>query len=229
MTTRAGTAASTPGIDLASAAALPPAEVLKRLGSSESGLSGTEAAGRLERYGPNVVGLHRVRALAVLWAQLRNPLLLLLLVAAGVSGLTGDPTDAIIIAVIVALSVGLGFVNEYRAAMAVEQLHERIRRQAVVWRDGRQRNADVTQLVPGDVVALRIGDIVPADIRLLEADQLECDESVLTGESLPVSKDVAPVAGRADADLSSGVFMGTRAATVNLSPYGRKSSEANSL
>jgi len=111
-----------------------------------------------------------VRALAVLWGQLRNPLLLLLLVAAGVSGLTGDPTDAIIIAVIVALSVGLGFVNEYRAAMAVQQLHESIRRQAVVWRDGHQRNLDVTQLVPGDVVALRIGDIVPADIRLLEAD-----------------------------------------------------------
>jgi Mg2+-importing ATPase len=120
-----------------------------------------------------------------------------------------DPTDAIIIAVIVALSVGLGFVNEYRAAMAVQQLHERVRRQAVVWRDGRQRNVDVTELVPGDVVALRIGDIVPADIRLLEADQLECDESVLTGESLPVSKDVAPVAGGAEPDLSSCVFMGT--------------------
>jgi len=83
----------------------------------------------------------------------------LLLVAAAVSGLTGDSTDAIIIAVIVALSVGLGFVNEYRAALAVQQLHERIRRQAVVWRDGHQQNVDVTQLVPGDVVALRIGDI----------------------------------------------------------------------
>ena len=170
MTSRADAVAPSTGIDLATAAAAAPQEVLKRLGSSDSGLSATEAAGRLERYGPNVVGLHRVRALAVLWGQLRNPLLLLLLVAAGVSGLTGDPTDAIIIAVIVALSVGLGFVNEYRAAMAVQQLHESIRRQAVVWRDGHQRNLDVTQLVPGDVVALRIGDIVPADIRLLEAD-----------------------------------------------------------
>ena len=208
MTSRADAVAPSTGIDLAAAAAAAPQEVLKRLGSSGSGLSATEAAW-LERYGPNVVGLHRVRALAVLWGQLRNPLLLLLLVAAGVSGLTGDPTDAIIIAVIVALSVGLGFVNEYRAAMAVEQLHERTRREAVVWRDGHQRNVDVTQLVPGDVVALRIGDIVPADIRLLQADQLEGDESVLTGESLPVSKDVAPVVGRADADLSSCVFMGT--------------------
>src|SRR5215472_919465 len=209
MTSGARTVAPGAGIDLATAAAAQPEEALQRLGSSDSGLSSQEAAARLKRYGPNVVSEHRVRALAVLWSQLRNPLLLLLLVAAAVSGLTGDPTDAIIIAVIVALSVGLGFVNEYRAAMAVQQLHERIRRQAVVWRDGHQRNVDVTQLVPGDVVALRIGDIVPADIRLLEADQLECDESVLTGESLPVSKDVAPVAGRADADLSSCVFMGT--------------------
>ena len=209
MTSRADAVAPSTGLDLATAAAAAPQEVLKRLGSSDSGLSATEAANRLGRYGPNVVGVHRVRALAVLWSQLRNPLLLLLLAAAGVSGLTGDPTDAIIIAVIVALSVGLGFVNEYRAAMAVEQLHERIRREAVVWRDGRQRSVDVTRLVPGDVVALRIGDIVPADIRLLQADQLECDESVLTGESLPVSKDVAPVVGRADADLSSCVFMGT--------------------
>jgi Cation transporter/ATPase, N-terminus len=117
VTSRAEAVAPSSGIDLATAATAMPQEVLKRLGSSDSGLSATEAAGRLGRYGPNIVGLHRVRALAVLWGQLRNPLLLLLLVAAGVSGLTGDPTDAIIIAVIVALSVGLGFVNEYRAAV----------------------------------------------------------------------------------------------------------------
>ena len=136
-------------------------------------------------------------------------MLLLLLVAALVSGLTGDATDAIIIAVIVALSVGLGFVNEYRAAVTADQLHDRIRRQAVVWRDGRQQNVDVTQLVPGDVVALEIGQIVPADMRLLAADQLECDESVLTGESLPADKAVAPIKGGAGADLSPCAFMGT--------------------
>ena len=90
VTSRADAVAPGTGIDLATAAALPPDEVLKRLGSSGSGLSGAEAAGRLDRYGPNVVGLHRVRALAVLWGQLRNPLLLLLLAAAGVSGLTGE-------------------------------------------------------------------------------------------------------------------------------------------
>ena len=154
MISTADTVAPATGLDLATAAALAPDEVLKRLGSSDSGLSSQEAADRLSRDGPNVVSSHRVSALAILWGQLRNPLLLLLLVAALVSGLTGDATDAIIIAVIVALSVGLGFVNEYRAALAVQQLHAKIRHEAVVWRDGHQPNVDVTQLVPGDVVAL---------------------------------------------------------------------------
>jgi hypothetical protein len=85
LTSRADAVAPSTGIDLATAAAAAPQEVLKRLGSSDSGLSGTEAGDRLKPYGPNVVGLHRVRALAVLWSQLRNPLLLLLLVAAGVA------------------------------------------------------------------------------------------------------------------------------------------------
>ena len=210
MTSRAEAVAPSSGIDLATAAAATPQEVLKRLGSGDSGLSATEAAGPLDRYGPNIVGLHRVRALAVLWGQLRNPLLLLLLVAAGVSGLTGDPTDAIIIAVIVALSVGLGFVNEYRAAMAVQQLHEKIR--ARPWSGGTGTSGTFRpsrSWCPATWWRSGFGDIVPTDIRLLEADQLESDESVLTGESLPVSKDVAPVAERADADLSSCVFMGT--------------------
>ena len=209
MTSTADIVAPAAGLDLATAATLPPDEVLKRLGSSDSGLTGQEAAGRLSRDGLNVVSSHRASALTILWGQLRNPLLLLLLVAALVSGLTGDATDAIIIAVIVALSVGLGFVNEYRAALAVQQLHSKIRHEAVTWRDGHQQNIDVTQLVPGDVVALGIGQIVPADMRLLEADHLECDESVLSGESLPAGKAVAPVTGRADADLSSCAFMGT--------------------
>ena len=150
-----------------------------------------------------------MRALAVLWGQLRNPLLLLLLVAAGVSGLTGDPTGAIIIAVIVALSVGSALSTSTAPRWRWSGCTKGSGVRPWSGGTGASGNIDVTQLVPGDVVALRIGDIVPADIRLLEADQLESDESVLTGESLPVSKDVAPVAGGAEADLSSCVFMGT--------------------
>ncbi len=142
--------------------------------------------------------------------QLRNPLLILLLAAAGVSALTGDPSGAGIIAAIVALSVGLGFVNEYRAATAVAALHAGIHHTALVWRDGAQVALPTAQLVPGDVVAIRVGDIVPADLRLLEATRLECDEAVLTGESLPVAKSVPAIAAATSAlDLPPCALMGT--------------------
>ena len=184
--------------------------VLTRLDTDDRGLGAPEAAARLRVYGPNALSIRRVSPVAILWRQLRNPLLLLLLAAAVVSGLTGDPTDAAIIAAIVMLSVGLGFVNEFRAANAVAALHRDLHHEALVWRDGRQVSVDVAALVPGDVVALRVGDIVPADLRLLSATQLECDEAVLTGESLPVAK--APgvaAAGDSPLDLPACAFMGT--------------------
>ena len=115
-------------------------EVLKGVGSSASGLTSDEARARLARQGLNLITQRRITALDVLAVQLRNPLLLLLLGAAAISGATGDPTDAVIIAAIVVLSVGLGFVNEYRAAQAVAALHGDIHHEAVVWRDG-ARNA----------------------------------------------------------------------------------------
>jgi Mg2+-importing ATPase len=183
---------------------------LARLQTTATGLTSEEASARLLRYGPNSLGVRAVSALQVLARQLRNPLLILLLAAAGVSGITGDPTDAAIIAAIVVLSVGLGFVNEYRAANAVAALHRDLHHEAVVWRDGRRVTLDVAALVPGDVVALRVGDVVPADLRLLETTRLECDEAVLTGESMPVSKaSEAPAATQSPVDLPSCAFMGT--------------------
>lgn len=206
------TLAATPeeGVDLAGAATLAPEVILARLGTGDDGLSAGEAAERLGRFGANALAVSRVTVAGVLVRQLRNPLLLLLLGAAGVSGLTGDPTDAAIIAAIVLLSVGLGFVNEYRAANAVAALHRDIHHEALVWRDGVQLAVNVTTLVPGDVVALRVGDVVPADLRILEATQLECDEAVLTGESLPVEKVADAVPPRdSPLDLPSCAFMGT--------------------
>ncbi len=147
-----------------------------------------EAERRLHVYGPNALRSHGARAGRVLARQLRNPLLLLLLAAAAVSGVTGDPSDAVIIGVIVGLSVGLGFVNEFRSEQAVEALHSQIRHTALVVRAGAPSLVDVTALVPGDVLELALGDIVPADIRLLDVTEFECDEGVLTGESLPVGK-----------------------------------------
>ena len=182
-------------LNLADAAALSPEEVLSRLGSGPNGLSSEDAAERLGQFGANALGTHRVRATVVLFRQLRNPILILLLIAALVSGLTGGGTNAVIIAVIVALSVGLGFFNEYRAEVAMAALRAKIRQEAEVRRDGRESRVPVTNLVPGDVVSLRIGVLVPADIRLLKVDELECDEGVLTGESLPVAKSVEPAHG----------------------------------
>ncbi len=207
-------AGAQPGqLDLAEAAGLPPGDVLARLGSGPAGLSSAEAAQRLRQYGPNALGTHRVRPAAVLFRQVRNPILILLLGAALVSGLTGGGTNALIIAVIVALSVGLGFFNEYRAETAMAALRAQIRHEAEVRRDGQASRVPVLDLVPGDVVSLRIGDIVPADLRLLTVDELECDEGVLTGESMPAVKTPKAVARRQnqgqDQDQPGCAFMGT--------------------
>ena len=196
-------------MDLADAAGLPPGEVLSGLGSGPGGLSSAVAAQRLGQLGPNVLGTHRVRAAAVLFRQIRNPILILLLGAALVSGLTGGGTNALIIAVIVALSVGLGFFNEYRAEIAMAALRAQIRQEAEVRRDGQAGRVPVADLVPGDVVSLRVGALVPADLRVLEVDELECDEGVLTGESMPVAKSAAPAAGRQPQDQPGCAFMGT--------------------
>ncbi len=204
------TAGASPDVlNLADAGALPPDDVLNRLRTSEAGLSSAEAAGRLRRFGANALATHRVRAAAVLFRQLRNPILVLLLGAALVSGLTGGATNAIIIAVIVALSVGLGFFNEYRAETAMAALRAQIRHEAEVRRDGQTQQVPVLDLVPGDVVSLRVGDIVPADLRLLTVSEFECDEAVLTGESLPAAKSPAPVLGRTGLDQPGCAFMGT--------------------
>ncbi len=179
------------------------------LGSGFAGLSSDDVVDRLGQFGPNALATHRVRASAVLFRQIRNPILVMLLAAALVSALTGGGTNAVIIVVIVALSVGLGFFNEYRAEMAMEALRGKIRHEAEVMRDGRSCRVPVTNLVPGDVVSLRIGDLVPADVRLLTVEELECDEAVLTGESMPVTKSAEAATGRPALDLPGCAFMGT--------------------
>ncbi|EWM12143.1 magnesium-translocating P-type ATPase [Kutzneria sp. 744] len=196
---------------LVSAASCSAADLLRAHGvTAESGLSETEVARRQARWGPNAVSSHRARLAPVLWHQLRSPLLGLLLAAAVASYLVGERSDAIIIGVIVTVSVGLGFVNEYRAEKAAEALHSQIRHQTQAIRDGRSATVDVTALVPGDVIGLRLGDVVPADLRLIAVTGLQCDESILTGESLPADKNTAAVPpGTPLAELSGCALMGT--------------------
>src|SRR5215472_8380013 len=160
---------------LADAAQRPITEVLAHLGTSPAGLTDAEAGQRLRTGGPNAVRGHGARPWRVLLRQVESPLLVLLVAAALTSLLVGERVDAVIILAIISLSVGLGFVNEYRAERAVERLHQRIRHRAVALRGGAMRQVDVTELVPGDVVLLDVGDIVPADLRLLEVHGLECD------------------------------------------------------
>ena len=197
-------------LELAAAAALPAADALSELGSSVLGLSSVEASRRLGVYGPNALLSHGVSAVSVLARQLRSYLLLLLLVAAVVSAAVGDGTEAAIIGGIMLMSVGLSFLNEFRSEKAVEALHSQIRHLAFVDRDGQPIEVNVSEIVPGDLVHLRVGDVVPADLRLIDVHELECDESVLTGESQAAAKtaDAQPV-GESPLDLPSCALMGT--------------------
>jgi P-type Mg2+ transporter len=197
-------------IELAQAACSDVATSLSTLGTSRSGLTSSEALDRLRSHGPNAVRSHGARAIEVLLRQLKSPLLVLLVAAALTSAVVGERTDAAIIIAIMALSIGLGFINEYRAERAVEALHARIRHTAVTLRDGRASDVDVVDLVPGDVVRLDVGDVVPADLRLLEVNALECDEAVLTGEAAPAEKKAAPTPpDPSPLVLPSCAFMGT--------------------
>jgi P-type Mg2+ transporter len=197
-------------LTLASAAMQPTEDVLAHLGCTAAGLSHDHAAVRLAEVGANALRSHGARPFAVLARQLRNPLLILLVAAALASFAVGEHASALIILLIICLSVGLGFFNEYRSELAVEALHSKLRHTALVMRDGEPVAVDVTELVPGDVVRLAVGDVVPADLRLLRADGLECDEALLTGESLPAEKRSDPVtAPDSSLDLASCAFMGT--------------------
>jgi P-type Mg2+ transporter len=165
LATTPATAAVTPHPGVTAAAVADIDDVFASVRSTPDGLSTEQATQRRRTVGPNTVETHRARLWPVLIAQVRSPLLLLLVIAAAVSYVVGEHTDAIIIGVIVTLSVGLGVINEYRAARAADLLHDEVRRQATAWRDGSPVRIDVAGLVPGDVVDLRLGDIVPADLR----------------------------------------------------------------
>jgi len=184
--------------------------VLAAVGSRREGLSSAEAAKRLALVGPNVLRAHRARPWRVLGRQLRSPILILLFVTAGVSVFLGESANAVIIGVILTASIGLGFANEFRAERAADALHDQLRHTVVVLRDGTPTEVDVTELVPGDVVDLTMGGVVPADMRLLSVHNVSCDEGIVTGESLPAAKSADPVDADAGiGDLTGCVLMGT--------------------
>jgi Ca2+-transporting ATPase len=173
-----------------------PREVLAELETSTAGLGEEEASARLSRYGPNTLPEKKPRSLfALLLYQFRDFMIMVLLAAALISGLIGEPEDAIAIIVIVLLNAIVGAVQEFRAGRALAALREMAAPEARVLRDDRPATIAADQLVPGDVVQLEAGQIVPADLRLLQGEALRLDESALTGESETVHKQVEPLEG----------------------------------
>jgi P-type Mg2+ transporter len=191
--------------------AIEPAALLVRLGTSVQGISSAEAAERLRRFGTNQ--LERERSLTrvrVLWNQLRSPLLLLLLFAAVVSGVTGEWRDALIVGAIVLATVSIGYKREYSAQSAVAALYVRAKTHSNVLRDGQAKQVPLEEIVPGDVVLLSAGSLVPADGVVLEARDCHVSEAALTGESFPVEKE--PGTSQPTTPLSrrtNCVFLGT--------------------
>ena len=182
-----------------------------------NGLSSVEAGERLQQFGANRLAPATQRSVVLQFlAHFKNPLVLVLLVAAGISALTGDLTGALIIGAIVLMSVTLDFVQAYRAGRAAEQLALKVAVTASVLRDGQTCELPVTQLVPGDLVLLSAGCLVPADARLIEANDFFVNQAQLTGEPFPVEKRVATALANGAAPLdddwslerSDSVFMG---------------------
>ena len=164
-------------------------EVLKELKTARVGLSDEEALSRLHRYGPNeLVERKKKTALAMFLGQFSDFMILVLIAAAVISGIIGELSDTIAIAVIVVLNAVLGFTQEYRAERAMAALKKMAASSATVIRGGTPGTIPASQLVPGDIVALDAGKIVPADMRIIEAARLSVEEAALTGESLAVEK-----------------------------------------
>ena len=186
--------------------------LLARLATTRAGLNSAEVQSRLATCGPNdAATVKRSPLWRQFLARFRNPLVIILLVASGLSAATGDVTSFVIVASIVTMSMTLDFVQEVRAQNAVEALRRSVAVQATVRRDGASLSVPIDQLVPGDVVELIAGDLVPADARLLESRDLFVNQALLTGEPYPAEKQASDAALGAEnpAGASNAVFAGT--------------------
>lgn len=194
-------------------------QVLKFLNSdSEKGLSGKEAALRLNKYGLNqIIGIKPVSPWGIFFGQFKNLLVLILIFAAALSGFLGHFWEAVAVGVIVVFSAVMGFLQEYRAQMSLKALEQLAVPKSLVIREGRTQEIFSTELVPGDVAVLSSGNRVNADLRLLEGYNLQIEESALTGESFPSEKNPDKLVG-ADSGLGDRENMAYSGTTVT---YGR--------
>ena len=190
---------------------VPPEELLRRLESHPRGLTSAQAQERLRTLGPNRLQAEPSSSRARIFVrQFASPLLLLLVFAAIVAAATGDLADAVVVLAILFASTFIGYQREYRAHSAAAALRARIRTHARVSRDGTPRLLPVEEVVPGDVILLSAGSLVPADAVVLELTDCHVSEAVLTGESFPTAKHVGPVAEAASLrERTNCVYLGT--------------------
>ena len=187
-------------------------QVLKELNTDpHQGLSDEEVRSRLEKYGYNELKKEeQVSPFTLFFNQFKNILILILLVAIGLSALVGEVVDAVIIAVIVVFCAVLGFIQEYRAERALEALKKMLSPTITGLRGGREEEIPSKDLVPGDILLLEAGDKIPTDARLVEIHSVRCDEAPLTGESIPVGKDIKSLSPDIPvSDKKNMVFTGT--------------------
>jgi Mg2+-importing ATPase len=187
-------------------------EVLSALGTQAVGLSGSEAKTRLASSGPNEIkrdGNHP--AWRIFFRQFTSPLVMILIGASLISFALGERAQTVIILAMMLLGGVLAFVQEYRSERSLRLLRKKLTRYANVIRDGKTERLDARYLVPGDVVELDLGNVVPADLRLIKVEDLEIDESSITGESNPVAKVVQalPTSSRLPQEQTNIAFLGT--------------------
>lgn len=164
-------------------------ETITKLNSRDNGITSEDAETRLEEYGRNELAhTKKIGILQDIFNRCKSPLVIQLLIIAIISGLMDDVKSAIVVGTMVLLSVGLSFILDRKSSSAVEALGKRVQSHTVALRDGKEVEIPISDVVPGDIIFLQAGSIIPADIRLLIVKDFFVSQSVLTGESLPIEK-----------------------------------------
>ncbi len=204
---------------------LPLTDVLATLNSREGGLTSGEVEQRADEFGPNILFTKRREGFFLeLWSRLKDPLVIQLLAIAGISAVMGDLRSAAVVGVMLLISVGLSYAQEKRSYKAAEELQNLVKTTCLVLRAGKEQELPISEIVPGDIIILDAGAIIPADCRLLAAKDFFVSQSALTGESMPMEKNPAPASQAVTTPLEaanacfqgSNVVSGTaRAVAVN--------------
>ncbi|MCX5776991.1 MAG: magnesium-translocating P-type ATPase [Candidatus Firestonebacteria bacterium] len=181
-----------------------------KLKSSEKGLTGKKARARLEEYGYNEPSKKKKRAIILnILSKFINPLVIVLLFIGVFSFFFSERISAYIVFIMILISVGLTYIQEYRSSKAAEKLSEMVRTNVTVYRDGRPKEIPIKEVVPGDIVDLFAGDMIPADLRLISVKDLFVNQATLTGESMPIEKVSSAYANKTGTEAENIVFMGS--------------------